>query len=162
MVKDIIYYNGKIYQVSTCKVYDNTCFETMIFPIDNENNVTGHEVYCFHTFEPGESENKHRDIILHPEKYVSDEVIVNYWKSKEYNSDDTSDDIYIVMGTILEHGEPLDSWVEEVFDNEEQANACYQYLNHMKTQSNVNYWVTNKVYQFCKVDYVQQLKELDK
>ena len=82
MVQDIIYHNGKIYQVSTCKVYDNTCFETMIFPIEN-GTISGREVYCYHTFEAGESKNKHRDIIVHPEKYVSNEAISEYLKSKE-------------------------------------------------------------------------------
>lgn len=160
MVKDIIYHNSKIYQVSTCKVYNNTCFETMIFPIDHENHVSGHEVYSFHTFEAGESKNKHRDIILHPEKYVSDEAIENYRKSKEEEitkNDDTK--IYVVMCSIIEHGELFDI-VKEIFDNAEQANACYQYLNRTETHPNCYYHILNEPYELCKDDYVQMLKEL--
>lgn len=80
MVKDIIKYNDKEFQLSTVKV--NFCFETMIFPIKN-GIVSGNEVYCFRTGYPGVSQNKHKDIYCHPEKYVSDEAISEYLKKKE-------------------------------------------------------------------------------
>ena len=81
MVKDIINYEGKEYQLSTVYL-DNMCtFETMIFPIINDN-VDGHEVYCFRTTQPGESLRKHEDIYYNHEKYLSNEAINEYFLSK--------------------------------------------------------------------------------
>lgn len=81
MVKDIINYEGKEYQLSTVYL-DNMCiFETMIFSI--KNGIIDHnEVYCFRTTQPGESLRKHEDTYFHPEKYLSDEAINEYFLSK--------------------------------------------------------------------------------
>lgn len=81
MVKDIINYDGKEYQLSTIYL-DNMCtFETMIFPIKNEI-IDNNEVYCFRTTQSGESLRKHEDVYFHPEKYLSDEAINEYFLSK--------------------------------------------------------------------------------
>ena len=82
-MKDIIYnvYTGKEYQVSTAFVYD-CYFETMIFPIE-EGVVSGREVYKWESYSLEEAVDKHRDIKNNPEKYISDEAIAEYMKSKE-------------------------------------------------------------------------------
>lgn len=80
MIKDIIKHNDKEYQLSTVNI--DGCLETMIFPID-DGIVSGREVYCFRTTKAGDSMEKHGDIYYHPEKYLSNEAINRYVKSKE-------------------------------------------------------------------------------
>lgn len=80
MIKDIIKYGEKEYQLSTVNL--DGLLETMIFPIEN-SVVSGKEVYCFRTVKPGESMEKHGDIFYHPEKYISEEAIATYFKEKE-------------------------------------------------------------------------------
>lgn len=82
MIKDIIEYNDKKYQLSTIHIKDMVTFETMIFPIE-DGMVSGKEVYCFRTVESSESQNKHTDIYYHPEKYISEEAIASYLREKE-------------------------------------------------------------------------------
>ena len=79
MIKDIIKYGNKEYQLSNIYIEDMAIFETMIFPIEN-NKVYGEEVYCFRTAKAGESKNKYEDIYYHPEKYVSEEATIEYMK----------------------------------------------------------------------------------
>ena len=81
MVKDIIKYNDKEYQLSTIYIENMAIFETMIFSIEN-NKISGKEVYCFRTSRAGESQMKHGDIYYHPEKYVSDKAIEKYLACK--------------------------------------------------------------------------------
>lgn len=80
MVKDIIRYDGKEYQLST--INTNGCLETMVFPIEN-GVVSGKEVYCFRTTDGAESASKHLDIYQRPFKYLSESAISEYLKSKE-------------------------------------------------------------------------------
>ena len=80
MIQDCIKYNGKEYQLSTARL--SNMIETMIFPIEN-GVVSGNEVYCFRTVNANESINKHKDVYYHPEKYLSDEAVAEYMKSKE-------------------------------------------------------------------------------
>lgn len=82
MIKDILEYKDKKYQLSTVNLDGLGLFETMIFPIEH-GVVSGKEVYCFRTFEAGESHDKHRDIYYHSENYISDEAIAKYLKEKE-------------------------------------------------------------------------------
>ena len=77
MVKDIIKYKEKEYQLSTVFIENMGLFETMIFPIEN-GIVSGSEVYYYRTARAGESKNKHEDIYYHPEKYLSDKAIEKY------------------------------------------------------------------------------------
>ena len=60
MIKDYIKYEEKEYQVSTVNI--DGMLETMIFPVEN-GVVSGSEVYKFRTFDAGESQRKHRDIL---------------------------------------------------------------------------------------------------
>lgn len=83
MIKDIIKYDNKEYQLSTIYIEDMLTFETMIFPII-DNEIYGYEVYCFRTTNVNESKNKHLDIYKHPEKYVSKEAIDKYIKDRCY------------------------------------------------------------------------------
>ena len=80
MIKDVIGYNNKEYQLSTVNL--DGMLETMIFPIE-DGVVSGREVYCFRNVEAGVSYDKHKDIYYNPEKYLSNEAIVEYMKSKE-------------------------------------------------------------------------------
>ena len=82
MIKDIIKYNGKEYQLSTVFIENVNIFETMIFPIEN-GIISGSEVYCFRTARAGESHNKHRDIYCHYDKYLSDKAIKKYFACKK-------------------------------------------------------------------------------
>ena len=75
MIKDVIKYKDKEYQLSTVKV--SNVFETMIFPVENEI-VYGNEVYCFRTTRAGSSHDKHQDIYENPEKYLSEKAIEKY------------------------------------------------------------------------------------
>lgn len=81
MIKDIIKYNGKEYQLSTVFIENVNLFETMIFPIEN-GIVSGNEVYCFRTVRADKSNNKHRDIYYHYDKYLSDKAIEKYFACK--------------------------------------------------------------------------------
>lgn len=77
MVKDIIKYNEKEYQLSTVFIENMAVFETMIFPIEN-GIVSGSEVYCYRTRDAGNSKYKHEDIYENVEKYLSDKAIEKY------------------------------------------------------------------------------------
>lgn len=81
MVKDIIQYNKKEYQLSTVFIEKMKLFETMIFPIEN-GIVSGNEVYCFRTMDAGKSRYKHIDIYENVEKYLSDKAIEKYLACK--------------------------------------------------------------------------------
>ena len=81
MVKDIIKYNEKEYQLSTVFLENMSLFETMIFPIEN-GIISGNEVYCFRTMDAGESKYKHIDIYENVEKYLSDKAIEKYLACK--------------------------------------------------------------------------------
>ena len=82
MIKDIIKYDNKEYQLSTIYIENMAIFETMIFPIEN-GKVSGKEVYCFRTLRANESKWKHTDIYEHPEKYVSNRAIEKYLACKK-------------------------------------------------------------------------------
>ena len=82
MLKDYITYNEKSYQISTVKLHRYGIVETMVFPVE-DGIVSGKEVYCLRTTKPGEAVHKHMDIYAHPEKYLSEEAINAYFKSKE-------------------------------------------------------------------------------
>lgn len=155
MVKDIIKYNGNEYQLSTVNI--DGCFETMIFPI-KDGVISGKEVYMARLYHAGQSCDLHGDIYYHPEKYLSNEAIAEYLESKE--EDFKSNNIYIIYGHIDEHGD-TDAWVEELFDDEEQAKACCEFLNLTKSQDNVEYSLCEND-GFCNEDYVSKLKYLNK
>ena len=84
MVKDIIKYNEKEYQLSTVFIENMSLFETMIFPIENRT-VSGREVYCFRTVYASDSKYKHKDIYENPEKYLSDKAIEKHLTCKNCN-----------------------------------------------------------------------------
>lgn len=81
MVKDIIKYNEKEYQLSTVFLENMDLFETMIFPIEN-GTVSENEVYCSRTMDAEESKYKHEDIYKNAEKYLSDKAIEKYLACK--------------------------------------------------------------------------------
>lgn len=159
MVKDIIKYNEKEYQLSTVFIENMALFETMIFQIKN-GTVSGKEVYCFRTADAGKSKDKHIDIYYHPEKYLSDEIIDEYLKSKEDLYDGDGSKIYIVNGyEYTDDSCNEEIWVEELFLDAEQANACCVYLNVTNTKKNVTYYIS-EYNGFCNEDYVSKLEEI--
>lgn len=86
MVKDIIQYNKKEYQLSTVFIEKMKLFETMIFPIENRI-VSDNEVFCYRTSHIALANEIHIDIKTHPEKYLSDKAIEKYYacrKCKEW------------------------------------------------------------------------------
>lgn len=82
MVKDIIKYNEKEYQLSTVYLEKMKIYETMIFPIEN-GLISGNEVYCNRTMDAFESRYVHRDILDNLEKYLSDKAIERYFACKK-------------------------------------------------------------------------------
>ena len=154
MIKDIITYNGKDYQLSTVSI--DGCFETMIFPIEN-GVISGNEVYMCRLYNATQSHDEHRDIYYHPEKYLSDEAIADYLKSKEEDFKDNN--VYAVCGHINESGD-TDIWIEELFDDEKQANACCEFLNRIKSYKNVEHNMY-EVNGLCSEDYISKLRYLN-
>lgn len=62
--------------------------------------------------------------------------------------------IYIIMGYINESGDE-DTWVDEVFTDKEQAEACCEYLNLTKIQDNIEFsWFEMNV---NTEDYIEKL-----
>lgn len=82
MIKDIIKYNNKKYQLSTTNL--DGMLETMVFPIEY-GVVSGKSVYTFRTFNSTESQGMHKDILNHPEKYITDESPSPSNKEKKFN-----------------------------------------------------------------------------
>jgi len=67
--------------------------------------------------------------------------------------------IHLVYGNIDESGD-IDSWVEAIFDNKEQALACAEYLNLIKNEENVSYYASGYAWHLNKFDYVEELNKL--
>ena len=82
MVKDIIKYNEKEYQLSSVYLENMCLFETMIFTIEN-GIVSGNEVFCHRTSHIALANEVHIDIKTHPEKYLSDKAIEKYFACKK-------------------------------------------------------------------------------
>lgn len=134
MIKDIIEYNEKVYQLSTINI--DGMLETMVFPIE-KGHVSGKEVYCFRTFNAGESKNKHTDIYYYPEKYLSKEAIDKYLKSKEeyfeiYNIETTEKIPFpfqymekYLLGE-MDYDAAIDSTIEEVYRLIEEYISKYE------------------------------------
>ena len=68
-------------------------------------------------------------------------------------------DLYLVYGNINESGDE-DSWVADIFDNLEQANACAEWHNTVKTQKNVYYYASNDIWNVNKWDYIEDMNNL--
>lgn len=77
-----------------------------------------------------------------------DEVWFDAYEEKEVK------EIYLVYGNINESGD-TDTWVEDIFDNLEQAEACAEWRNIMKTQKNVSYYASSDIWFVNKWDYVE-------
>lgn len=92
----------------------------------------------------------------HPEKYLSNDAIAEYFASKK--EDFGSDKIYVVEGHIYESGDSSD-WIEELFTDEAQAKACCEFRNLTNRQRNVEYSVY-EIDGLCNEDYVSKLKHL--
>lgn len=66
--------------------------------------------------------------------------------------------IFVVCGYINESGD-TDTWIEELFDDEEQAKACCEFLNLTKSQDNVEFsW--HEMY-ISTEDYISKLRYLN-
>lgn len=82
----------------------------------------------------------------------------NHVHSTGLESIENTNKIYIVNGYINESGDE-DTWIEELFEDKEQANACCEYLNITNTQKNVTYWLSEND-GICMEDYVSKLEEV--
>lgn len=134
-MKDVIYNvcTGKKYQVSTAFVYD-CYFETMIFPIE-DGIVSGREVYKWEAYNLEEAIDKHRDIKNRPEKYISDEAISEYIKSKEEDFE-TEETILFPFQYVNQYffGEiSLDEAVNRTVDEVERLIKEYVEKHNLKT-----------------------------
>lgn len=67
----------------------------------------------------------------------------------------TDKNIFAVCGHLNSYGE-TDTWIEELFEEEEQAKACSKFLNLTKKQKNVEFFVT-ETEGLCKEDYIIKL-----
>lgn len=77
MVKDIIEYNEKEYQLSGIFIEKMASYEIMIFPIEN-GVVSDDEVFYHRTDKIALANAVYTDIKFHPEKYLSDKAIEKY------------------------------------------------------------------------------------
>lgn len=82
IIKDIIEYKNKEYQLSCSHVNDMTVYEIMIFPIENEM-ISGNEVYTFRTLSVDKAMTEYHKILNNTSLYVSEEAINKYLKSKK-------------------------------------------------------------------------------
>ena len=139
MIKDIIRYEDKEYDISTVYIEDKVTFETMIF--ENENNrISENEVYCFRTLFSSVSKNKHKDILEHPEKYLSKEAIDEYLKSKaellgelpinELINNDDDIEVPIIKEIINEDGSSMKDFPENPL--KEKWDRLYPPMRHGK------------------------------
>ena len=85
--------------------------------------------------------------------HFKDEYWFDCYEDKEVK------DLYLVYGNIDESGD-TDTWVEDIFDNIEQAKACAEWHNTVKTQKNVYYYASNDIWNVNKWDYIKDLKKL--
>lgn len=83
MLKDIIEYDGKTYQLSTI-VLKKYCdiLETKVFHIEN-GIVSDYEVFCFRALTINKALDCHYDILHHSKKYLNDKAIKEYLRKKE-------------------------------------------------------------------------------
>ena len=151
MVKDIVNYNDKEYQISTIYIENMITYETMIFPIEGDM-ISGHEVYCFRTTTSSESQKKHADILYYPEKYLSQEAITKYKEEKETN---------MINGDIFTS--PIDFAIQTMMKNLENTNndndkCIYEALKRSKIM-----WEKIRIHglETCGMTYDQFCKQLE-
>ena len=77
MIRDIVKHNDKEYQVTTVYFRATNIRTTEVRLIENGETLRD-VVYHFVTTESGESQDKHKDILCNPEKYLSEEAIRQY------------------------------------------------------------------------------------
>lgn len=77
MIRDIVKYNDKEYRVVTTYFPATNIRTTEVRLIEN-GLVTNEVVYHFVTTESSESQDKHKDILYNPEKYLSEVAIRKY------------------------------------------------------------------------------------
>lgn len=87
------------------------------------------------------------------DSHFQDEYWFDAYEEKELK------DLYLVYGNINESGDE-DTWVADIFDNIEQAEACAEWHNTVKTQKNVYYYASKDVWNVNKWDYAEDLKKL--
>lgn len=145
MIKDIIKYNKKEYQVSTTCTGNKYTFETMIFPIEN-NIVSCKEVYYFGTMEMTESCNKQKDIYYHPEKYLTEEAINEYLKSKK---EETVMDVFYTAFRYLENHKIFnDRFIDELYIAVVKVNPDTNEIDDDKTKNTkVQVWLEHGLYE---------------
>lgn len=85
--------------------------------------------------------------------YIKKEYWFDCYEEKEVKN------LYLVYGTIDEDGD-MDTWVADVFDNIEQAKACAEWHNTVKTQKNVDYYASSDIWNINKWDYIEDLNKL--
>lgn len=69
------------------------------------------------------------------------------------------EEMYLVYGHIDYYGD-VDTWVEAIFDNREQAIAFAEYLNLTEENENWYYFAGNGSWSLNKIDYIEELKKL--
>ncbi len=87
------------------------------------------------------------------DQYFKREYWFDCYEEKEVKN------LYLVYGTIDESGD-TDTWVAGVFDDIEQAKACAEWYNTVKTQKNVDYYASSDILNVNKRDYIEDLNKL--
>ena len=67
--------------------------------------------------------------------------------------------MHLVYGHIDYYGD-VDTWVEAIFDNREQAIAFAEYLNLTEENEGWYYFAGNGSWSLNKLDYIEELKKL--
>ena len=82
---------------------------------------------------------------------------ITHWMSLPEPPEGFVGRVYTVNGCINESGD-ISNWIEEIFKDKKQAEACCKYLNLTNSQKNVEYY-TSYIRGLCNIDYVAKLKE---
>lgn len=77
---------------------------------------------------------------------------------KMIESTEKENKIYIVVGYIYKQDDE-DTWIEKIFEDKEQANACCEYLNIVNKEDDVTYYLS-EYNGFCKEDYISKLNKI--
>lgn len=69
--------------------------------------------------------------------------------------------VYVVYGWKHDdNGKIIEEWVEDIFDNEEQADAYVEYLHLTEKRKELFYFVGNRALHINDSDYITKLKKL--
>lgn len=95
--------------------------------------------------------------------YFKEREFVDWCQFVPYAGSSEVKCVYIVYGDRVDDNHNiLETWVEAILDNAEQADACAEYLHLTNKQSGVIYWSGGCGLPIDERNYIKKLKELKK